>query len=108
MTAQKSSPVDFLKELRLRRWARENYVTAKERKSGWHPIVLDEMRRKDIELAQTEESYAGQRFVPLEPMPLRAIHPAHPAPGNPNVRFDGNVVTQRAYAVNRNGDLLED
>ena len=34
---------------RLRRWARENYVPASQRDMQWHPIVLDEMRRKDAE-----------------------------------------------------------
>ena len=39
--------VDFIEELRLRRWARENYVPACERDTAWHPIILDEMSRKD-------------------------------------------------------------
>ena len=42
-------PVDFIEELRLRRWARENYVPASQRDARWHPVVLDEMRRKDAE-----------------------------------------------------------
>ena len=42
--------VDFIEELRLRRWARENYVPADEREPGWHPIILEEMRRKDGEV----------------------------------------------------------
>lgn len=41
--------VDFIEELRLRRWARENYVPSAERDATWHPIVLDEMSRKDAE-----------------------------------------------------------
>lgn len=41
--------VDFIEELRLRRWARENYVPATERDTAWHPIILDEMSRKDGE-----------------------------------------------------------
>jgi hypothetical protein len=41
--------VDFIEELKLRRWARENYVSAERRDSGWHPIVLEEMTRKDRE-----------------------------------------------------------
>lgn len=44
-------PVDFIAELRLRQWARSNYVAAEQRiDSQWHPIVLDEMRRKDADL----------------------------------------------------------
>ena len=41
--------VDFIEELRLRRWARLNYVSAEFRAPNWHPIVLEEMGRKDEE-----------------------------------------------------------
>ena len=43
------SDVDFIEELRLRRWARENYVPEAQRDTAWHPIILDEMGRKDSE-----------------------------------------------------------
>jgi hypothetical protein len=43
------SQIDFIQELQLRRWARENYVPATQRDMAWHPIILDEMRRKDAE-----------------------------------------------------------
>jgi hypothetical protein len=43
------SDVDFIEELRLRRWARENYVPRGQRDNAWHPIILDEMCRKDSE-----------------------------------------------------------
>ncbi len=39
--------VDFIEELRLRRWARENYVPVSQRERTWHPIILEEMGRKD-------------------------------------------------------------
>ena len=42
--------VDLIQELRLRRWARENYVPADERDAAWHPIILEEMSRKDNEV----------------------------------------------------------
>jgi hypothetical protein len=45
-----SSELDFIEELRLRRWARENYVPAPERDTSWHPVVLDEMCKKECEL----------------------------------------------------------
>ena len=45
--------VDLIEEFRLRRWARENYVPAHDRSQTWHPIVLDEMRRKDAEANQS-------------------------------------------------------
>ena len=43
--------VDFIRELQLRRWARENYVPRTQRDHTWHPIVLDEMARRDSESA---------------------------------------------------------
>ena len=43
--------VDFIEELRLRRWARENYVPANERNTSWHPIILDEMHHRDSEVS---------------------------------------------------------
>ena len=42
-----AAEVDLIEELRLRRWARENYVAQGERDAAWHPVVLDEMGRKD-------------------------------------------------------------
>ena len=41
--------VDAVEEMRLRTWARKNYAPLEERDEGWHPIVLDEMERKDQE-----------------------------------------------------------
>jgi len=41
--------VDFIRELQLRRWARENYVPQHQRERDWHPIVHDEMTRRDSE-----------------------------------------------------------
>ena len=48
------SELDFIEELRLRRWARENYVPADERDTTWHPIILEEMTRKDRETSDTQ------------------------------------------------------
>ncbi len=41
--------VDPVEEMRLRTWARKNYTPLDERDDSWHPIVLDEMDRKDHE-----------------------------------------------------------
>lgn len=52
-TAMATSPtteVDFIEELKLRRWARENYVPRPKRDTTWHPIIHDEMGRKDGDL----------------------------------------------------------
>lgn len=44
--------LDIVAELRLRQWARRNYVPATERIDGdWHPVVLKEMQKKDAELS---------------------------------------------------------
>lgn len=45
--------VDFIEELRLRRWARENYRPAELRESSLHPVVIDEMNRKDGEVSES-------------------------------------------------------
>ncbi|MBX3443394.1 MAG: hypothetical protein KF774_13395 [Planctomyces sp.] len=49
--------LDLIEELRLRRWARENYTSLEERDPAWHPVVLDEMRRRDL-----EGSLGGETF----------------------------------------------
>ncbi len=46
--------LDFIEELRLRRWARQHYVPAEERDSSWHPVVLDEMDKKDYDVVEPE------------------------------------------------------
>lgn len=42
--------VDAIEEIRLRTWARQNYIPAPERNEKLHPVVLDEMVRKDDEV----------------------------------------------------------
>jgi hypothetical protein len=51
--------IDFIEELRLRRWALENFVPASQRDRGWHPVILDEMSRKDRENRSNE---TGRNF----------------------------------------------
>ncbi len=46
--------VDFIEELRLRRWARENYVPENLRQSNWHPIVHEEMLKRDDERTEVD------------------------------------------------------
>lgn len=41
--------LDLIEELKLRRWARENYSPRGQRDPGLHPVILDEMDRKDRE-----------------------------------------------------------
>jgi hypothetical protein len=45
--------LDFIEELRLRRWARENYVPTDQREPNWHPIVHEEMEKKDNETTRS-------------------------------------------------------
>ena len=46
---QISEEIDPVEEMRLRTWARRNYAPIDRRSNSWHPVVLDEMRRKDGE-----------------------------------------------------------
>ena len=41
--------LDPVEEIRLRTWARHNYAPRDERDSEWHPVILEEMRQKDLE-----------------------------------------------------------
>jgi len=50
MATSPTTEIDFIEELRLRRWARENYVPQPKRERAWHPIIHDEMGRKDRDL----------------------------------------------------------
>ena len=52
MDSSMLSELDFIEELRLRRWARENYVAAEQRMTAWHPVVHDEMSAKDREASR--------------------------------------------------------
>lgn len=51
MSDLEATSMDFVRELRLRQWARQNYVPLEARRVSWHPVVLDEMLRRDNELA---------------------------------------------------------
>ena len=57
MPSSVATEVDFIEELRLRRWARENYVPREQRSASLHPVVLDEMGRKDLEEAEAVTVY---------------------------------------------------
>jgi hypothetical protein len=69
MSASVSAPMDLIRELRLRQWARGHYVPLENRSGAWHPIVLDEMRRRDEELMELGLFTPALRstFVPLVP-----------------------------------------
>jgi hypothetical protein len=54
MRSTVGAEVDFIEELRMRRWAREHYVPQESRERTWHPVVIDEMQRKDLEQTEVE------------------------------------------------------
>lgn len=56
LEAEGAFDVDLIEEMRLRTWARKNYLPSKDRDESWHPIVLDEMNRIDQENRQTESA----------------------------------------------------
>lgn len=68
--------MDIIKELRLRNWARANYVPRNQRPTSLHPIVLDEMALRDAEMVREELIRAATQIVPLAPLTY-AIEDAH-------------------------------
>jgi hypothetical protein len=57
------SELDLIEELRLRRWARENYVPRGQRQKTWHPIVHEEMKKKDGEGSADEATSAHYAWM---------------------------------------------
>lgn len=79
---------DLVEELRLRRWAREHYVAAGARDATWHTVILDEMRRRDGELAAADAyGDAAQRTVPLVPDFAPTLHGSHRELGRTPLRL---------------------
>ena len=58
MLSSVAHELDFIEELRLRRWARLHYVVCNQRDTTWHPVILDEMNRKDLEMNVADEVVA--------------------------------------------------
>jgi hypothetical protein len=56
MTSSVLSELDLIEELRLRRWAREHYVPHSQRQNSWHPVVHEEMGKRDLESGDAETS----------------------------------------------------
>ena len=77
--------IDLTEELRLRSWARMNYVIPEFRDSAWHPVLLDEMRQHDAEFVEPEFVSRGHGLVPLQPTEVRVLHAAHKGPNAPNL-----------------------
>jgi hypothetical protein len=73
--------LDAVDELRLRRWARQHYVSQDHRDQSWHPIVIDEMRRRDQEHHLELRSRLQCGIVPLAPHVREVPRIAVPAAG---------------------------
>ena len=86
MMSEKS--ISMIQELRLRQWARRNYVPSETRRDDeWHPVVLDEMRRRDQE--------RQDQFTSAEPVRrLRIVPDAAAALESPS-RIDNEHSPQR-------------
>jgi hypothetical protein len=63
MTSSVLADVDLIEELRLRRWARENYVPGSQRQKTWHPIIHEEMSKKDGEGDADQETSAQYAWM---------------------------------------------
>jgi hypothetical protein len=63
MTTSQTADLDFIEELRLRRWARENYVPTHRRQDAWHPVVHEEMQRKDMDITTGAQATAAAGLV---------------------------------------------
>ena len=99
MTNLRSTDVDAVMELRLRRWARQNYVPADRRRDTWHPIVLDEMRIRDEEQSIHSIRPSGMiAYVPLMPDSIRVRHDAHHAQRDPVIVKHVSPAEQQSYA----------
>ena len=67
-----ATETDIIEEFKLRTWARENYVAADKRDENWHPIVLDEMSRRDLEAVQVTKDQPNRLQPSSDPKALRA------------------------------------
>ncbi len=95
MNAPHWTTVDAIKELRLRSWARTNYVPPPRRKHTWHPVVLDEMARRDAEIKASYENISGLSFSDL---PEADEWPQWPAASQPAQAIAYDVVVPAAVA----------
>ncbi len=100
--------VDLIDELMFRCWARRNYLPPELREAGWHPVILEEMNRRDHELSlqEHEETLLTSRiedaFVPLVPTVTHYVHPAHSEIREPHflsiAQAGGNAFSDSIYA----------
>ena len=100
MTRTFGADIDLIEELRLRNWARANYVMPELRDPGWHPLVLEEMRLKDSEFdVFHDQAHRARALVPLAPECFYQHHPYHPVPNAPKLLLSVQSVGASNKAV---------
>ena len=89
MKRDAKAATSLIAEFRMRRWARMNYVSPDQRVETWNPIVLDEMKIKDLEMTETENNSMQARvssmYVPLAPGAKKRIDEAHIELSTPHI-----------------------
>jgi hypothetical protein len=89
MKQEAQTATSLIAEFRMRRWARMNYVSPDQRIETWNPIVLDEMKMKDLEMVETEDNSMKARvssmYVPLAPGAKNRIDEAHIEASTPHI-----------------------
>jgi hypothetical protein len=84
-----SEQLDIVSELKLRQWARRNYVIPELRRDeDWHQVVIDEMRLRDSELDSIEPLHTvvtSTGIVPLELSRHNRFDTAHMETRSPHI-----------------------
>ena len=101
MRVTHTQPVDVIAELRLRQWARANYVPADYRvDTDWHPVVLDEMRRKDTERSvKSSHSNHSSVGVPSRDLGHPGLRVDSANESRPTPHFHGQASTGLAVSI---------
>lgn len=85
--------MDIVKELRLRRWARENYVLPDQRSNRWDAVILNEMESMDRDIAEQKQNHEWlSAYAPVLAQggieQHRKVHQAHRDLVEPNFLND--------------------
>lgn len=93
-----SMEVDLIEELRLRRWARENYCDAEARQASWHPLIHDEMRRCDSDGLPEKSPQVLENADATESPTDSTILTDEPADSAPTEIFAEEAIAQTAQS----------
>lgn len=115
MSVQENSPEEYLRmqSERLKKWAHENYTLPDQRSGSWHPIVLEEMAKRDAEieiLRNQAESWDElqaklQSIVPLMPDQHLYLHQKHD--DTPSPKFMSKPDTVSLEQQEENNGFIE-